>query len=97
MTYSIAERFRFYPACYSATAYSAIASTSEPISERVIGIGINTLLSINVYSLSRARARVCSTPGVDVYKLSTNVYRFLQTYTKSHPATRRRKYKGGIR
>ena len=82
MTSPIAERL--YPACYSATAYSAIASTSELSSERVKGIYISPLLGINVYSLSRARARACSTPGVSSYnflQMSTSLYKYLQTYT----------------
>ena len=79
MTYSIVEGFGFYPACYS-----AIASTSELSGERVRGIYINPLLGISIYSLLRARARACCTPGVSSYNFLqtyTGLYKHLQTYT----------------
>ena len=82
MTYSIAERFRFYPACYSAMAYSAIASTSEPLSERVRDIYINPLLGITL-SLSRARASR-EHPECRYLQISTNGYRHPQKAMPRH-------------
>ena len=80
MTYPIVERFRFYPA-------------SELFSERVRGIYINPLLGISIYSLLRAPARACSTPGVSSYN-------FLQTYTGlykvTHPPEGGENKRGGL-